>query len=220
MILLIDNYDSFVHNLARHFERLGHQTLVVRNDATTPQQIRNLRPKAIVISPGPCTPNEAGCSVDVIREVGPETPLLGVCLGHQALGVAFGTPIVPAPEPRHGRTSLVSHDGSRLFAGLPSPFRVCRYHSLLVDEASLPAELRVTARADDGCVMAVEHTRWPMFGVQFHPEGILTDYGYHLLANFLAVAGRKVSADCRALAASERPAAALPLQVPTTPVTF
>jgi anthranilate synthase/aminodeoxychorismate synthase-like glutamine amidotransferase len=220
MILLIDNYDSFVHNLARYFERLGQETLVVRNDATTPQEIGRLRPQAIVISPGPYTPAEAGCSVEVIRELGAETPILGVCLGHQAIGAALGTTIVRAPEPRHGRTSQVTHDGSALFAGLPSPFRVCRYHSLIVDEATLPAELFVTARADDGCIMALEHARWPVFAVQFHPEAALTEYGYQLLANFLAAAGCPAQGDLAALAASELPgepsAPAISLNQPVT----
>jgi len=221
MILLIDNYDSFVHNLARYFERMGQETLVVRNDATTTREIERLCPQAIVISPGPCTPAEAGCSVDVIRELGAETPILGVCLGHQAIGAALGAKIVRAHEPRHGRTSQVTHDGSTLFAGLPSSFRVCRYHSLLVDEASLPAELLVTARADDGCIMALEHTRWPVFAVQFHPEAALTEYGYHVLANFLAAAGCPVRADLAGLAASELPAEPSPPAISLNqPVTF
>jgi anthranilate synthase component 2 len=221
MILLIDNYDSFVHNLARYFERLGKETLVVRNDAMTACEIEQLRPQAIVISPGPRTPAEAGCSVNVIRELGAGTPILGVCLGHQAIGAALGARIARAAEPRHGRTSLVTHDGSTLFVGLPSLFRVCRYHSLLVDEATLPAELQITARSDDGCIMALEHTRWPVFAVQFHPEAVLTEYGYHLLANFLAAAGCPVRVDLAALAASELPAAPCPpVMSPSQPVTF
>jgi anthranilate synthase component 2 len=221
MILLIDNYDSFVHNLARYQQRLGQETLVVRNDATTTGEIRQLRPQAIVISPGPCTPAEAGCSVDVILDLGTATPILGVCLGHQAIGAALGANIVRAPEPRHGRTSQVTHGGSALFAGIPSPFRVCRYHSLLVDEASLPAELQVTARAEDGCIMALEHARWPVFAVQFHPEAVLTEYGYHLLANFLAAAGCPVRVDIAALAAGELPAEPSPPPFShNQPVTF
>jgi anthranilate synthase/aminodeoxychorismate synthase-like glutamine amidotransferase len=189
MILLIDNYDSFVYNLARYFAELGCATQVVRNDAVTVAEIARMAPHAIVISPGPCTPNEAGVSMDLIRELGSRIPTLGVCLGHQALAAALGGNVIRAPEPIHGRTSLVRHDGSRLFAGLPDPMRATRYHSLIVEESSLPAELRVVARTADGLPMALEHTGWPAFGVQFHPESILTDSGHRLLANFLSLAG-------------------------------
>jgi anthranilate synthase/aminodeoxychorismate synthase-like glutamine amidotransferase len=189
VILLIDNYDSFVYNLARYLAELGCATSVVRNDAATVAEIERLAPEAIVISPGPCTPNEAGISLALIRELGPRIPLLGVCLGHQALGAALGAKVIRAPEPVHGRTSLIHHGGERLFAGLTNPLRATRYHSLIVEEASLPAELKITARTDDGIPMALEHKRWPAFGVQFHPESILTDSGHRLLANFLALAG-------------------------------
>src|SRR5579872_2916322 len=188
MILLIDNYDSFVFNLARYFSELGCATRVVRNDVVTVAEIARLAPQAIVISPGPCTPNEAGISLDLIRELGSRIPMLGVCLGHQALAAALGGKVIRAPEPVHGRTALVRHNGHRLFAGLPDPLRATRYHSLIVEESSLPAELRVIARTADGLPMALEHTTWPAFGVQFHPESILTESGHRLLANFLSLA--------------------------------
>lgn len=192
MIVLIDNYDSFVYNLARYLDELGCETRVVRNDAVTVADVKNMTPQAIVISPGPCTPNEAGMSMDLIRELGPRVPILGVCLGHQALAAALGGQIIRAPEPVHGRTSLIHHDGGRLFEGLANPLRATRYHSLIVDEATLPASLRITARTTDGLPMALEHASWPAYGVQFHPESILTEAGHRLLANFLRIAGISV----------------------------
>jgi anthranilate synthase/aminodeoxychorismate synthase-like glutamine amidotransferase len=192
MILLIDNYDSFVYNLARYLIELGCATEVVRNDTVTVADVVRLAPQAIVISPGPCTPAEAGISMALIRELGPRVPILGVCLGHQALAAALGGNVIRAHEPIHGRTSLVHHKGERLFAGLPNPLRATRYHSLIVEELSLPSELRVTARTSDGIPMALEHLTWPAFGVQFHPESILTDSGHRLLANFLQIAGLPV----------------------------
>lgn len=221
MILFIDNYDSFVHNLARYFARLGQEMRVVRNDEVTVEWVRRLAPRAIVISPGPCTPAEAGCSVDVVTALHHEIPMLGVCLGHQSIAAAFATRIIPSPEPRHGRTSDIIHDGVRLFAGLPSPLTVCRYHSLVIDEASLPKSLRVTARTADGIVMAVEHVTAPLFGVQFHPEAALTSHGYQLLANFLHLAGCTVEVDVEELAASEnRSPAPPPYSPPAKPLTF
>jgi anthranilate synthase component 2 len=221
LILLIDNYDSFVHNLARYFQRLGQETLVVRNDATTVADVRAHQPKAIVLSPGPCTPTEAGCSVAIVRELLDETPILGVCLGHQAIAAALGAKIVKAPEPRHGRTSLIEHSASHLFLDLPSPLTVCRYHSLVVDEESLPRELNVTARSDDGAIMAIEHARRPVFGVQFHPEAALTGHGYLLLANFLRLSGCTVPSDVIELAASENRSPVVPrYAAPTRPLTF
>ncbi len=219
MIVLIDNYDSFVFNLARYFERLGQHTLVVRNDAITPSEIAAMRPQAIVISPGPCTPNEAGCSVPVIRELAETIPILGICLGHQVIGAAFGGRVVRAAEPMHGRTSRVSHHGQSIFAGLPSPLVACRYHSLIVDRESLPAELKVTAWTDDGTIMGLAHPRLPVVGLQFHPESILTDHGFALLTNFLELAGIPQAGQPPSIA-DERaaPEAARPL--PTTPVTF
>jgi anthranilate synthase/aminodeoxychorismate synthase-like glutamine amidotransferase len=192
MLLLLDNYDSFVHNLARHFRRLGQETVVVRNDAVDFAAVRAMRPAAIVISPGPCTPTEAGCSVDVARELAGDVPMLGVCLGHQTIAAALGAKIVRAREPVHGRTSEIRHSGNGLFEGIPSPLAVCRYHSLVVDEDSLGDELEITARTADGTIMALAHRRLPVFGVQFHPEAALTGHGYRLLTNFLRFAGLPV----------------------------
>jgi anthranilate synthase/aminodeoxychorismate synthase-like glutamine amidotransferase len=184
MIVLIDNYDSFVHNLARYFRRLGQATLVVRNDAVDLNGIRALRPRGLAISPGPCTPNEAGISLDVVRELAGELPLLGVCLGHQVIVQAFGGEIVRAPEPVHGRASLVCHDNSPLFSGIGNPFSACRYHSLVASRDSLPPGLHVTAWTDDGTIMAVQHGTLPVYGLQFHPESVLTRDGLKLLSNF------------------------------------
>ncbi len=189
MILLVDNYDSFVHNLARYFQRLGHETQVARNDAVTVAEIRSLRPDAIVISPGPCTPDEAGCCVDVVQQFADRIPILGVCLGHQAIAAAFGARIIRAHQPMHGRASEVFHNGAGILKEVPSPFVAGRYHSLVVDEATLPDCLDITARAADGTVMGLQHRSKPVFGVQFHPESILTDYGYNVLAGFLREAG-------------------------------
>jgi anthranilate synthase/aminodeoxychorismate synthase-like glutamine amidotransferase len=189
MLLLIDNYDSFVFNLARYFERLGQPTNVVRNDRIDAAAIRVLRPAAVILSPGPCAPEQAGCSLDVVRELHAELPILGICLGHQTIAAALGGRVERAAEPVHGRTSLVEHDALGVFAGLPSPLVACRYHSLVVAEESLPAELRVTARTPDGVVMGLAHASLPVVGVQFHPESILTDHGYAMLANFLQMAG-------------------------------
>lgn len=188
MILLIDNYDSFVFNLARYFRELGQEVSVVRNDRVTVTEVAAMRPAAIVLSPGPCTPNEAGICLEVVRQLGPSIPLLGVCLGHQTISLALGGEVVRASEPIHGRTSLVAHDASRLFSGLPNPLTATRYHSLIVPESTLPAVLRPTARTSDGMLMAFEHTDWPTFGVQFHPESVLTTGGHRLLQNFLDLA--------------------------------
>ena len=185
MILLIDNYDSFVYNLARYVRELGEEPVVRRHDATTLEEIGALRPSHIIISPGPCTPGEAGISTDVVRRFGPSTPILGVCLGHQCIGAAYGAGIVRAGRPMHGKASRIHHDGNGLFAGLPNPFSAARYHSLVISRAGLPAELRVTASVEDGEIMAVEHARHPVIGLQFHPESVLTDYGYVLLDRFL-----------------------------------
>lgn len=189
MILLIDNYDSFVYNLARYLERLGQETRVVRNTAIDAAGVRELRPEAIVLSPGPCTPREAGCSLEVVRQCSDQTPILGVCLGHQAIAEAMGGRIVRASEPVHGRTSLVRHDGRGVFRGLANPIVGCRYHSLVVDETALPDCLEVSARTEDGAVMGLRHRESPVVGLQFHPESILTDTGYRLLAGFLRLAG-------------------------------
>lgn len=189
MVLLIDNYDSFVFNLARYLEELGQETVVVRNDALSVGEIAARRPEAIVISPGPCTPDEAGVSLEAIRALSDSIPMLGVCLGHQAMAAALGGKVVRAPEPVHGRTSLIDHDGSGVFAGLPSPFRATRYHSLIVEAGSLPAEWSVTARTEDGIIMGLTHRSRRCYGVQFHPESVLTEYGHQLLKNFLTLAG-------------------------------
>jgi len=219
MIVLIDNYDSFVFNLARYFERLGQHTLVVRNDAITPREIAAIGPQAVVISPGPCTPNEAGCSVPVIHELAGMIPILGICLGHQAIGAAFGARVVRANEPMHGRTSRVNHAGQSVFTGLPSPLLACRYHSLVVERDSLPAELEITAWTDDGTIMGLAHRRLPVVGLQFHPESILTDHGYSLLTNFLKLAGVSITARLPSIT-DERAAPEEPKPLPTTPVTF
>jgi len=189
MILLIDNYDSFVHNLARYFVPLGCETRVVRNDAIRLHEIEGLRPQAIVLSPGPCTPSEAGLSLEIVRRFHRGIPLLGVCLGHQAIAAALGANIVRAPLPIHGRTSRIRHEQFGIFDGLPNPLTVCRYHSLVVEESSLPSELVVAARTDDGVVMALRHRDLPLVGVQFHPEAALTEHGSELLRNFLTLAG-------------------------------
>jgi anthranilate synthase/aminodeoxychorismate synthase-like glutamine amidotransferase len=221
MILLIDNYDSFVHNLARYFERLGVETVVVRNDVTSVAEVRRLQPQAIVLSPGPCTPSEAGCGVELVRELHNELPILGVCLGHQIIAAAFGASIVRANEPMHGRTSQVTHGNSRLFAGIPKQFQVCRYHSLIVDESTMPSELAVTARTADGTIMAVEHVELPVVGVQFHPEATLTEHGYQFLSNFLTLAGIETDKIAVELSKSEfRLSDSLEYQTPTRPVTF
>jgi anthranilate synthase/aminodeoxychorismate synthase-like glutamine amidotransferase len=189
MILLIDNYDSFVFNLARYFRELSCQVEVVRNDRATVDEIAALHPEAIVLSPGPCTPQEAGIGLEIVQRLGPTIPILGVCLGHQTIAAALGGEVVRAPEPVHGRTSLVEHNEQRLFAGLPNPLRATRYHSLIVSEVTWPACLRVTARTSDGLLMGLEHIGWPTFGLQFHPESVLTCGGHRLLENFLSLAG-------------------------------
>lgn len=187
MVLLIDNFDSFVYNLARYLRELGEEVRVVRNDAIDVAGVRELAPDHLVISPGPCTPAEAGVSTDLVRELSGEVPVLGVCLGHQCIARAFGGRVVRASEPRHGKASRVRHDGTDLFTGLADPLRVIRYHSLLVDEESLPPELAVTARSEEGSLMALRHRERPAWGVQFHPEAVLTDHGHALLRNFLAL---------------------------------
>jgi anthranilate synthase/aminodeoxychorismate synthase-like glutamine amidotransferase len=189
VILLIDNYDSFVFNLARYLRELGVETRVVRNDELSVVEAARLRPEAIVLSPGPCTPNETGICIELVEELLGDIPIFGVCLGHQAVAQALGADVVQAPEPVHGRTSMIAHEGSPLFAGIPSPFRATRYHSLIVDAASVPSSLQITARTADGLVMALEHDSGTVASVQFHPESILTSYGHRLLANFLTSVG-------------------------------
>jgi len=186
MILLIDNYDSFVYNLGRYIGRLGRERMVARNDAITLDEIRALSPAAIILSPGPCGPDEAGICNDVLRAFAPSIPILGVCLGHQCIGAVYGATVTRAPQPVHGKAATVRHDGTGLFTGLPDPLAAARYHSLIVD---VPADcpLRVTARTDDGIVMAMEHRDYPCHGVQFHPESILTENGAVIMANFLSI---------------------------------
>jgi anthranilate synthase component II len=189
MILVLDNYDSFVYNLARYLRELGCETRVLRNDAVSVAEIASMEPQAIIISPGPCTPAQAGISVELVRCLSPSIPLLGVCLGHQAIGEALGAKVVRAAVPVHGISSLVWHESTPLFTGLENPFPAARYHSLCLLESTLPPDIRVSARTADGVVMAVEHVTRPLFGVQFHPESVLTDSGHRLLANFLQLAG-------------------------------
>ncbi len=185
MVILIDNYDSFGLNLARYLEQLGEDVRILRNDQSDVEGILNLGPSHVVISPGPCTPREAGVSVELVRACAPDIPVLGVCLGHQCIGVAFGGRVIRA-APGHGKISAVSHGADDLFGGLPSPLACTRYHSLVLDPESLPASLRPTAWTDDGLVMALQHQSMPMWGVQFHPEAVLSEHGHALLRNFLA----------------------------------
>ena len=188
MILVIDNYDSFTYNLVQYLGELGTEPFVRRNNEITIGEIATLKPERIVISPGPGRPEQAGITLDVIKKFGPTIPLLGVCLGHQAIGMAFGGSVVRATAPMHGKTSTVSHDGRGLFAGIASPFTVGRYHSLVVQKADLPSDLEISAQTeDDGTIMALRHRAFPIHGVQFHPESILTREGQHLLRNFLKV---------------------------------
>ena len=188
MIFVLDNYDSFTYNLVQYIGELGERVEVRRNDQVTVEEVEAMRPAKIVISPGPCTPHEAGISIDLIRHFAGKTPLLGVCLGHQAIAAYHGGAVVRAPVPRHGKSSPVAHDGSVLFRGLSNPFSAGRYHSLAVKEAGLPRDLAVTARSEDGVVMALAHRSKPVWGVQFHPESVLTPEGERLLANFLEAA--------------------------------
>jgi anthranilate synthase component 2 len=188
MILLIDNYDSFTFNLVHFLGELGAVCDVRRNDALTPEQALALDPEAIVLSPGPCSPNEAGICCDLIRAAAGRVALLGVCLGHQAIGQVFGAEVVRAPKPMHGKVSPVFHNGTDVFAGLPSPFNATRYHSLTVRPESFSDQLQVTARTEDGVIMGLRHKVYPVFGVQFHPESIASEHGHRLLANFLDLA--------------------------------
>jgi anthranilate synthase component II len=187
MILLIDNYDSFTFNLVHFLGDLGARCEVRRNDALSVHDALGMRPEAIVLSPGPCTPSDAGICLDLIEAAAGRVPLLGVCLGHQAIGQAFGGQVVRAPAPMHGKVSPVRHAGSDVFAGLPSPFQATRYHSLTVEPSSLPEALQATAWTEDGVIMGLRHRTLPVFGVQFHPESIASEHGHALLANFLAI---------------------------------
>jgi anthranilate synthase/aminodeoxychorismate synthase-like glutamine amidotransferase len=185
MLLLIDNYDSFTYNLYQYLSELGAEVEVRRNDKVTLDEIEAMQPAQIVVSPGPCTPNEAGLSCKIIETFGPRIPLLGVCLGHQAIGQVFGGRVIRAPEPMHGKTSLMYHQEQGVFQGLSAPFEANRYHSLIVERSTLPDELEITASTADGLIMGLRHRRYPVEGVQFHPESIMTPAGKHLLRNFL-----------------------------------
>jgi len=187
MLLLIDNYDSFTYNLVHYLGELGGHAVVRRNDAITVDEVVARDPAGIVISPGPCDPDRAGICLDLIKRMAPTTPILGVCLGHQAIGQAFGGKVVRAPSIMHGKVSAIRHAGKGILAGVPSPFNATRYHSLVVERASFPAALEITAETDDGVVMAAQHRTLPVFGVQFHPESIASEHGHAILGNFLAL---------------------------------
>jgi para-aminobenzoate synthetase component II len=187
MILLLDNYDSFTYNLAQYLGELGCDVEVHRNDKISVEEIARRKPERIVISPGPCTPQEAGISIELVQRLAGEFPILGVCLGHQAMGAAFGGKIVRAPKLFHGKTSEIHHDGKGVFRKLPEPFTATRYHSLIVERKSLPRELAITAETSDGIIMGVRHRKHKMEGVQFHPESVLTESGKQLLQNFLSL---------------------------------
>lgn len=185
MVFVLDNYDSFTYNLVQYMGELGAEVVVRRNDELTPQDVESLHPDRIVLSPGPCTPQEAGISIALIQHFAGRLPILGVCLGHQAIGAAFGGHVVRAPGLMHGKTSPVEHDGRTVFAGISSPMTCTRYHSLIVAEDGLPAELEVSARTADGIIMGLRHREYPVEGVQFHPESVLTQDGKRLMQNFL-----------------------------------
>jgi anthranilate synthase component 2 len=189
VILFIDNYDSFVYNLVHYVEDFGVPTEVVRNDALTVDQALKRKPAAIILSPGPCTPNEAGICLPLLKQAPHDLPIFGVCLGHQAMGQAFGGDVVSAMTIMHGKVSEVRHQGRGLFKGLPSPFKATRYHSLAVKRATLPADFAIDAETEDGEVMAMSHRTRPLFGVQFHPESIASEHGHAIIANFLETAG-------------------------------
>ena len=191
MILVIDNYDSFTYNLVHYLNELGAQTTVVRNDALTVEQALGQKPEAVLLSPGPCDPDQAGICLPLLKDAPDDLAILGVCLGHQAIGQAFGGDVVRAKALMHGKTSLIHHDGKGLFADLPNPFTATRYHSLAVERSTLPADLVVTAWTEDGEIMGLQHRTRPIYGVQFHPESIATEGGHQLLANFLDLAGVK-----------------------------
>ncbi|MEM8791124.1 MAG: aminodeoxychorismate/anthranilate synthase component II [Pseudomonadota bacterium] len=194
MLLLVDNYDSFTYNLVHFLGELGAKSHVVRNDELTVEDALALNPSAIVLSPGPCTPKEAGICVDLVRTAPADLPILGVCLGHQSIGAAFGAEVAHCHEILHGKLSTITHDGSGVFEGLPQGFQVTRYHSLIIEPESLPKELEVTAKSQSGVVMGVRHVSRPVHGVQFHPESIASEHGHAMLRNFLALAQDPVSA--------------------------
>jgi anthranilate synthase/aminodeoxychorismate synthase-like glutamine amidotransferase len=188
MVFVLDNYDSFTFNLVQYMGELGADVVVRRNDELTPQEVEDLAPDRILLSPGPCTPQEAGISIDLIRHMAGKVPILGVCLGHQAIGAAFGGNVIRAPRLMHGKTSQVDHDGKTIFAGITTPMTCTRYHSLIVEEKGLPADLEISARTADGTIMGLRHRDYPVEGVQFHPESVLTSDGKRLIENFLNLA--------------------------------
>jgi anthranilate synthase component 2 len=191
MYVLIDNYDSFTYNLVHFLGELGAEVAVFRNDSTTPENILRLSPSGIILSPGPCDPSKAGICLETIKMAAGTIPILGVCLGHQSIGQAFGAKIVRAPTLMHGKLSKIFHDEIEIFSGLKRPFVATRYHSLMVSEEGLPSVLRVTARTEDGVIMGVKHEHYPIFGVQFHPESIASEHGHDLLKNFLQITNPK-----------------------------
>ncbi len=195
MIILIDNYDSFTYNLVHYIGDLGVETLVRRNDKISVDEVMKQKPKAIILSPGPCTPNEAGICLDLVKGCAGDIPIFGVCLGHQTIGQAYGGKVIRAPELKHGKTSLIQHQGSGVFDGIPSPFTATRYHSLIVEKDSLPDCLEITATSEDGLIMGLQHKTHPVHGVQFHPESIASDWGHQILANFLQAAGVRINAE-------------------------
>jgi anthranilate synthase component 2 len=191
MLILIDNYDSFTYNLVHYLGELGAESVVIRNDKISAEDVMAQKPQAIVLSPGPCTPNEAGVCLDLIKKAGATIPLLGVCLGHQAIGQCYGGKVIRAPQPMHGKLSTITHTNKGIFKGLPPKFEITRYHSLIVERATLPDCLEITAETADGIIMGLQHKTHPVHGVQFHPESIASEQGHALLANFLALAGFK-----------------------------
>jgi anthranilate synthase component 2 len=191
MLILIDNYDSFTYNLVHYLGELGAESRVIRNDKISAEEVIAQKPQAIVLSPGPCTPNEAGVCLDLIKKAGATIPLLGVCLGHQAIGQCYGGKVIRAPQPMHGKLSTITNTGKGIFKGLPPKFEITRYHSLIVERATLPECLEITAETADGIIMGLQHKTHPVHGVQFHPESIASEQGHALLANFLTLAGFK-----------------------------
>lgn len=187
-LFMLDNYDSFTYNIVQYFGELGAEVIVARNDEITIEEIEAINPDLICVSPGPCTPTEAGISVELIKHFAGQIPILGVCLGHQAIGAAFGGNIIRAKELMHGKTSSITHSGSDIFTDIPSPYTVTRYHSLAIERDTLPECLEITAETEDGEIMAIAHKELPIFGVQYHPESVLSDYGHELLNNFLKYA--------------------------------
>ena len=214
MIVLVDNYDSFTFNLVHYLGGLGADVAVHRNDKIAVDDVLALNPEAIVLSPGPCTPNEAGICLDLIEQASPAVPILGVCLGHQAIGQAFGGHVVRAPQPVHGKLSDVRHEGASVFRGINGPFKATRYHSLVVERQTMPGDLSVTAETDDGLVMGLAHKSRPVHGVQFHPESIASEHGHLILKNFLDIAAQWNSANGRRPKRNDKtPASAQPAQL-------